>query len=480
VRRAGKIAPETVAVATVLALAFGLRLAAALQRPLYVDEGLSLSIASMPVGQELQFLRSDFHPPMFFLLLHALETVRAPIWCIRTIVAALGAVSVGLLMVLVRQWSTAVAAIAAGACTAVMPALVFYDGWLRMYAPLDTLGLASACLLSSLATKTMRRSTVWLTWTAWVAAVAAGLYTHYLAWMELCAQVLFAATRSRAFFLQAAVAGAIAALLWVPQAPTFAHQLGAGGVSFGWFQTHLAEGLWELPSQSTVDPLFEGWQTWLVAGLVWLWLLASLILAWPSMKSTMLPWLAVPALITIVSSLAAHKYLYDGRYYLSLDYALAAWTGMALQAYVRRRTVAVTAAVVLGLALAAPAAAYAFDPAYYTSDWPRAAAIVSGYGKPGDLLIFEPGAGDWAFKYYADQQSYRLWTVSTQSEIDRAVKLVDRERRVWLIGSGIVGVDPQLRLLTELQKHFRLAHFEESTRALPSQDLQVGLFVRSR
>jgi mannosyltransferase len=466
-------------VTAILTVAASVRLAAALRRPLYADEGLSLTVSALPVGQELDFLRHDFHPPLFFLGLHSLESVDAPIWLLRVCVVLFGVISVALLMLVVREWSTWRAAVIAGAVAALMPSLVFYDNWLRMYSLLSALQLGAIYVLSVLATRSLGRAQrLWL-WSAWIAVNAAALYSHYLAAMSLVAQVLFALAMRRRLFVQTLVCAAIAVIVWLPQFTTFAFQLNAGGVSFGGFQTHVAMDLWQLPGQATVDPLVEGWAAQAFSVAVWIWIALALAGAWPRMKTTVLPWLAVPALLTMAYSLTAHKDLSDARYFLLSAYALAAWTGVAIDRLSDVRK-AVAACCAIGVPLAIVGCGYAFAPALYTSDWPRAAAIVRALARPSDLIIFEPGAGDWAFRYYADERTYRIVTVSTPSDIRHAIAQLDRERRVWLIGSGIRGVDPELRLPDALQKRFGLAYFEESKRSLPSQDVEVGLFVRKK
>jgi len=446
---------------------------------LYADEGLSLTVGALPIGQELSFLRHDFHPPLFFIGLHSLEAVDAPIWVLRCAVVLFGVISVALLMLVVRQWSNQRAAIIAGAVAALMPSLVFYDSWLRMYSLFSMLQLAALLAFSTLATRPAGGTRRVLLWAGWIAANAAALYTHYLATMFLAGQMLFVLAMRRGLFIQSLVCAAIAVLLWLPQFPTFAYQLNAGGISFGGFQTHVAFDLWQLPGQVTVDPLLEGAAAQICSVLVWVWLVLALAFAWPSMKASILPWLVVPALLTMAYSLVAHKDLSDARYFLLSAYGLAAWTGVAIDRISDARK-AVAFGVALGLPLAAMGCAYGFVPALYTSDWPRAAAAVRALAHPSDLLIFEPGAGDWAFRYYDDESTYRIMLVSTPSDIRHAIARLKGERRVWLIGSGIRGVDPDLRLPDALQKNFNLVYFDESKRLLPSQDVEVGLFYRKK
>lgn len=472
-------AAKKFAPAIVIAVAAVLRLVAALNRPLYVDEGLSLSIGAQPLAQALSFLRSDYHPPAFFLLLHAVELLHAPIWLIRTSDALIGTASVGLLMLIVRTWSTKRAAVLAGAFAAIMPSLIFYDGWIRMYSLFDLLCLIGLLLISVIAVRPGSAVSSVALWTGWIASTVAALYTHYLEWMVLAAQLVFSATRRWPFVAYAVLCAIVSVIFWLPQLSTFQHQLGSGGISFGWFQSHLVLGLYELPSQASLDPEVEGWQAGIIAGVTLCWAIAALVFSWAQVRKTILPWLALPGVLTIAYSIVAHKYLYDARYFLLFGYALASWTGVALDSLHARVSTRrwLTLGSIAPVAIAA--SLYAFLPMFYTGDWPSVAKAIEQRAIPGDVLLFEPGAGNWAFAYYADERPYRIWQASTPQDVRRTAVGVLKEKRVWLIGSGIIGVDPNLQILSVLRSHFRLQYFEEDKRALPSQDLQVGLFVRN-
>ena len=467
------------ATAAVLAVACVLRLVAAWQRPLHIDEGVGLVAGSLPLNQIIPYLGTyDAHPPLTFLLIHALVRLGAPVILTRSIFALMGVASVALFMCIVRIWSTPRAAIVAGACAACMPDLVFYDGWIRMYAPAALFELTAMLLLSILATRDPAVPRRLLLWAGWAIASAAALYTLYLAWTMLAAQLLFAMTRRRAFFAQALAGAAVAAALWAPQLTTMLHQVPAGGLAFGALAQHVGLALWQLPAQATVGPQIEGWQSNLAAALVWAWAIAVFCLGWQRLTGTILPFFAVPSILTASISLATHKSLYDGKYHLLWGYALAAWTAVAYDAFAQRWRPAAATASALVLALAVTGVEYAFNPFFYTADWPRVAQIVRTHAQPGDLLILEPSAGNYGLEFYLDEHPYRLLPVTTPAEIAHAQSAILRERRVWLIGAGIVGVDPQLLLVHELQSRFRLDTFAEITRVQPNQDVQVGLFVR--
>jgi hypothetical protein len=468
--------------AGVLALASALRCAEALRRPLDVDEGLSLSIAVRPLADEVHFLRYalDVHPPLAFFFIHLLYVLHVPVWGMHLAMVVLGVFSVALLMAIVARWATPQAALGAGFVAACMPSLVLYDGWIRMYAPFQALTMLGWWLLSVVvAQPDARRRTA--AWACWALSAAAAAYTFYLAAPTFLAQFVYAATRSVRTAIAAAIAAVVAALLWLPQLSTFLFQLHiGGGLNYGGLRTDLADALWQLPSQATIDPHVEGWPSEAAAAFTWLWAIAAFVAAWSSTRRTMLPWLALPAIVTLVASFALGKLLYVDRYYLPFVYALAAWTGVAATAWAARWRPAVAIGGGLACALAAAGTAFAFDPAFYTADWPAVVAALDARARPADLVVFEQGPGYWAFQFYQGRRHYDVWQVSTPQDIDWAIAHVDPFPRVWLIGSSLRGVDPQLRLLDHLERRYKLGYFEESVRALPSEDVEIGLFVRGR
>jgi len=203
----------------IILLASITRFAAALRRPLYVDEGLSLTVSALPIGQELAFLRFDFHPPLFFLALHALESASAPIWLLRCAVVVCGLASIALLVLIVRLWSTPRAALIAGTAAALMPSLAFYDTWLRMYSLLGMLQLAAFSVLSLLVRQPLERRRRLVLWAAWAALNAAALYTHYLAIISLAAQLAFVLVMRRSLIFETLLSTAAALAVWPPQFP---------------------------------------------------------------------------------------------------------------------------------------------------------------------------------------------------------------------------------------------------------------------
>jgi uncharacterized membrane protein len=69
-RRSSLLPPNPATVAVAAAVALGIVLRFVQRSPLWLDEALSVNIARLPVGDLLEALRHDGHPPLYYLLLH--------------------------------------------------------------------------------------------------------------------------------------------------------------------------------------------------------------------------------------------------------------------------------------------------------------------------------------------------------------------------------------------------------------------------
>src|SRR6516162_10074290 len=107
------------------------------------DEAFTFFIAAHPLPQIVQLLKTgDFHPPLVYVLGHALFALTSKAYLFRIISAAAGVIGVAATYAVARRtvgsWALLVAFF-----VAFNPSLVFYDGFFRMYAL-----LWSTCMLS--------------------------------------------------------------------------------------------------------------------------------------------------------------------------------------------------------------------------------------------------------------------------------------------------------------------------------------------
>jgi len=466
----------------ILGLAVFVRGAAALRRPLQVDEAYTLHVAAMPIGQILQVVRElDVHPPLFWLILHGLLGAHLPDIAIRLLMALTGVGCVALLYAIVSLWHGTKAGLVAAFCAAVMPSLIYYDVMVRMYGLFDCLALASFAILSLIYTRDdLGASSRRLLWSAWTVTIALLLYTQYLGFMVIAAQLLYAGI-ARRDGLARSCAGAVVALgLWLPQLRTFVYQLPGGGIAFPFYAQHQLAALYELVGQATIAvqthgaAYFVGW-TSLIG---WLWLIAALIVALPGNDKALSVWLCAPAALTLAYGAAAHKLLYVDRYYLLLALGLCALTGIAAERLSAAKRIGAAPGWAAAVALTAFGLMYAFDPAYYPADWPAVAGLFGARSHARDLMIFDQGSPYFTLDRMGALAGHPVIVVFRRRDVQGTIRLSQPFRRVWLVLFQSGPVDPDASILHALAARYKLAGYWEFFRKLPAEGTSVVLFER--
>jgi uncharacterized membrane protein len=466
----------------ILGLAAVLRLVPALRRPLQVDEGYSLHQAALPLGQAMQALRDvDVHPPLFLWLTHLLVAMNAPDAVLRVLAAFLGILSVVVLYAIVRIWHDENAALVAALCAAVMPSLIYYDITIRMYGLFDALALASFLVLSCLyARDDLPAGTRRALWTLWALLCAALWYTQYLGLIVVGVQLLYAALVRREGLVRSLAGGAAAFALWLPQLATFLHQLPSGGVAFPFYAQHQLAALYELVGQATIAVQTHG-AAYFVAWtslIGWCWLAAALIIALPGNGRALSMWLGLPAAVTFLYSAVAHKLLYTDRYYLLLAYALCALTGVAAVRLNAHARIGPLPGWVAAGALTALGCLYAFDPAYYSADWPAVADLLQVRSHSADMIIFDQGSPYYVLDRGDALRGHPLILVARRSDVEGAIRLSRPFPRIWLVLFQSGPVDPDAAILHALAQRYHLEGYWEFFRRLPAEGASVVLFAR--
>jgi 4-amino-4-deoxy-L-arabinose transferase-like glycosyltransferase len=212
-------------VGLLVALAFVLRVPN-LGRAYWIDEGISVGIASHPVRQIPGLLRQDGSPPLFYVLLHFWIRVfgTSPVG------THLLPLFVSLVAVPLGYWAGRAlydrrTGLATAALLATSPFLGWYATETRMYPIVIVLALVGLVL-----TVRAVRERAWRDVAGAVAAFAALLYTHnwgvYLfAATAIVLGVVAWARRDRQLALGVAGAGAAVIVLWLPWIPTLIDQV---------------------------------------------------------------------------------------------------------------------------------------------------------------------------------------------------------------------------------------------------------------
>jgi 4-amino-4-deoxy-L-arabinose transferase-like glycosyltransferase len=212
--------------AAVLVVAAALRLGA-LDKPLYVDEISTITVASQPLDSMAAVMRQiDASPALYPVLLHFwLGVSRADAWVrlLSAIFGVLGVVVVGLLGRRAFGWR---AGVAAAGIMAIAPAHVEYAQYVRSYSLFTLLAAAHVWLVIDWMDDRVRLTAGRAA--AFVFTTTALFYTHYLSILLLPAEGLFVLVhwrqaRTRVLAWTAAVAAA--AVLFLPGVPLLLHNI---------------------------------------------------------------------------------------------------------------------------------------------------------------------------------------------------------------------------------------------------------------
>jgi len=216
-----------------LALVAGVALRFIAVSPMWLDEALSANIAELPVSDLLDALRSDGHPPLYYLLLHVWgELVGTSDVALRALSGVLSVAALPLVWIAGRRFGGPVAGWVAVAVLAMNPFALRYATENRMYSLVAVEVLVVWLVADDLWAGRRAR------WRVPLLAVAAGalLLTQYWGAFLLLAIGVVAMwrwwrgtviERSGSRWVVAGLAGG--GLLFVPWLPSFLEQLGSTG-----------------------------------------------------------------------------------------------------------------------------------------------------------------------------------------------------------------------------------------------------------
>lgn len=217
-------------------MAVGLAIAARFvtRSPLWLDEALSVNIAALPLPDVLDALRSDGHPPLYYLLLHGwMELFGTGDLAVRSLSGLLSVLTLPLAWLAGRRRAGRAGALAVLLLTAIAPFCIRYATETRMYSLLMLLVFAGWLLADDL-----RHGPGRLRWAALAVVTGAALLTHYWSMYLGAAAVLALAWRwwrqgSRTEAIRIGSSLAAGTVLFVPWLGTFLHQAANTGTPWG-------------------------------------------------------------------------------------------------------------------------------------------------------------------------------------------------------------------------------------------------------
>ena len=231
--RSRPVPPELVVLAFVAAVV-GLLTRLIVRSGLWLDEALTVSIASLPVDQIVDALRRDGHPPAHYVLLHFwMELFGEGDAAVRSLSVVFGMGALVLLAVIARRLGGPELAVIVVIVLSLSAFAVRYSSETRMYSLVMLLVTVGWLLLDDL----LRRGRVGVVRLVGLALVTAALlYTHYWSiWLlgavglMLIALVWRGEGASRRPPLLALGAIGVGSIAFLPWLPVMLHQLGSTG-----------------------------------------------------------------------------------------------------------------------------------------------------------------------------------------------------------------------------------------------------------
>jgi mannosyltransferase len=222
--------PAIPVVAVALLTGVGLRIATT--SDLWLDEALSVNIAALPLGDLLEALRRDGHPPLYYLLLHGwMQLVGEGDTAVRLLSALLSVATLPLAWIAGRRYAGPWGGAAAVVLLATSPFAIRYATEARMYALVMLLVLAGWLVVRA----ALERPTA-LRLAALALLTGLLALSHYWSLYLLAAiagLLLLAWRRGRPNALPVLGGLAAGALVFLPWLPSFLAQLGSTGTPWG-------------------------------------------------------------------------------------------------------------------------------------------------------------------------------------------------------------------------------------------------------
>jgi 4-amino-4-deoxy-L-arabinose transferase-like glycosyltransferase len=445
---------------------------------LFIDEGFTFMVAGKPWPEMMnQIVYHDFHPPLFYVITHALiGWLHWPFWNYRYLTAPFGLVTIVATWAIARRLFGDAAAGVAAIVVAVEPSLIEWDRLFRMYSVMTALAALSWWLLLVAKEKTGRAR--WIFWTLYGVVAVLQPYVQYLGALNVLCQGLYALTDRRkmwpVFVCGAAAVAALLPWMWALriQYPNGGHVAGTPTLPIYW---------WGIARNTIVSGLPVAW-----ARLSWFdRVFTAVTIAFAAIgiyrgRKTILPyWLGVAAL-QIVFSLVMGKALIVPRYLLHVVPAIGIAVGAAVDGLLHTR--ARVLGLVLGFSvpaiLSVSAANVLWDPYYQQPDWYLINLVVLQHERKDDAMLFVQGfpyvvAGDFtAFRHHD------VAGPAMPSDLPYTFKWLQshRNRRVWYIENQYFYPDPEKKIKAYLDKTRKIEGVWAESKASTGDVVNVVLY----
>jgi len=403
------------------------------------DEAFTFFIASHRLPGIIDLLKNgDFHPPLVYVIGHALFAFSNRAYLFRIVSVMFGVAGVAATYVLARRmiprW-----AVLATLFVAINPSLVFFDGLFRMYALLWSLCMISWALLLWALDEPRRPAR----WVAYGLSLILLLYTQYLAFFTLAVQIAYVGIfypRRAGFWL----ALALAFVAFAPWIPILLIQYPLGGTAYNAMHGHLSE-LWQAAPVLLVDGLPPSLEfSPLLGVLLWIVIIAGLGLAVIQRRWLILALLA-PLAIQILYSSVSGKLLIGQRYLLQAIPALVFVVLIVVDQLwqTRLRPVALGFVAALVVMMTAGTIDKHFLAQYMPVDWTAYRRFLDPKMQPNDGVVFDGSMTYYALIGSKAARSPSLFLIADQDEAAKLATQAAKLPRVWFIDYESELSDPQ-------------------------------------
>jgi len=426
----------------ILLAALALRLADLGGESLWLDEGVAIRMASLPLQGTIAATAADVHPPLFRSLLHVwVSLVGRSERSARLLSALMGVISVFLVARIGTRLMGASGGLFAAALLALSPIAIRYSQDATSYALYMCVALTSYFFFLRWLDRRRLADGI-----GYALATGAVLYVHNTAWFTWAAQwitfflVLPRAPRPRGelvlrwLFLQAAVLA-----LYAPWIPVFLHQLGQVGNDF-WIPKPTLRTL----AGTALD--FAG-SPWMLAALgtaaLGGWIARASAgdpprPAWPSTLAVLAPWLIVPIAGPFLASYVFAP-IFLTRVTLAALPAFFLFAARGVAAIRVPRWRAVLAALLL-LGTAQPLVSYYREP--NKERWREAVSDLESWAAPGDLVLVNSGfCKENVVDYYLRRRDLEVipfpdgHSAVLPADLAELRQRIAGRRRIWLFRS---------------------------------------------
>jgi mannosyltransferase len=452
-------------------MGFGVRLYGLTFHSLWLDEAVSVYLASFPFAEIFRQGMSiqDPSPPFYYLVLAVwMGVFGSGETAVRILSTFLGTLYLTILYLLGRRLFSFRVALIAVLLAAVNPFLVWYSQEARMYALVATLSLCSMyCFIRALQTPR------WYWWSSYVVVTVASLYTHLYAAFLLPAQLLFlflSPSRHRQAQWRGVLAWGLCLLCF---APWLLRAWQVSGTTSSWrLSVSLPAMLGASLEAFTVRRVpLTGSVLYIILIVSSVFVLGGLVLPcvplriarlWPGKSQGVWPslflalWLLIPF---VLAYLLCFRFEIFSPYYLIV---IVAPFLLALAAGVDKATAFSRAAGLISLLLVVGFFLYGlrfnWSLNYRKEEWRSAARYVATHATSGDAILCHVDYTRIPFTYYyqGDVPVFAPFGGPVGGEADVAPTLdgLSEYDTVWLVQSHAEGADPTRAVATWLANRF--------------------------